>query len=76
MCGDKSLFTDLNEGFKQEVKLGNNMRMDVLGKGNVRLQVSSFTHVVSEVFFVPKLKNNLLSIGQLQEKKVGDSHPT
>ena len=76
MCGDKSLFTDLNEGFKQEVKLGNNMRMDVLGKGNVRLQVSGFTHVVSEVFFLPKLKNNLLSIGQLQEKKVGDSHPT
>ena len=58
MCGDNSLFTDLNEGFKQEVKLGNNMRMDALGKGNVRLQVSGFTHVVSEVFFVPELKNN------------------
>jgi len=42
--------------------------MDVLGKGNVRLQVSGFTHVVSEVFFVSELKNNLLSIGQLQEK--------
>ena len=63
VCGDKSLFTDLNEAFKQEVKLGNNMRMDVLGKGNVRLQVSGFTHVVSEVFFVPELKNHLLSIG-------------
>ena len=68
MCGDKTLFTDLNEGFKQEVKLGNNMRMDVLGKGNVRLQVSDFMHVVSLVFFVHELKNNLLSIGQLQEK--------
>ena len=68
MCGDKSLFTDQNEGFKQEVKLGNNTRMDVLGKGKVRLQVSGFTDVVSEVFFVLELKNNLLSIGQLQEK--------
>lgn len=68
MCGDKSLFTDLNEDFRQKVKLGNNTRMDVLGKGNVRLKVSGFTHVVSEVFFVPELKNNLLSIGQLQEK--------
>ena len=40
----------------------------MLGKCNVRLQVSGFTHVVSEVFFMLELKNNLLSIGQLQEK--------
>ena len=68
MCGDKSLFCDLNEDFRKKVKLGNNTRMTVLGKGNVRLIVSGFTHVISEVFFVPELKNNLLSIGQLQEK--------
>ncbi|CAL5425341.1 unnamed protein product [Camellia sinensis] len=51
MCGDKSLFCDLNEDFRQRVKLGNNTRMAVLGKGTVRLTVSGFTHVVSEVFF-------------------------
>ena len=68
MCGDKSLFCELNEEFKHKVKLGNNTRMVVLGKGNVKLKVSGFTHVVSEVFFVPELKNNLLSIGQLQER--------
>ncbi|KAK0589490.1 hypothetical protein LWI29_015036 [Acer saccharum] len=50
------------------VKLGNNSRMTVMGKGNVRLKVNGLTHVVTEVFFVPDLKNNLLSIGQLQEK--------
>lgn len=38
MCGDKALFCDLNEGFRQIVKLGNNSRMSVLGKGNVRLR--------------------------------------
>ncbi|KAJ8646010.1 hypothetical protein MRB53_007758 [Persea americana] len=37
MCGDKSLFCDLNEDFRQKGKLGNNTRMAVLGKGNVRL---------------------------------------
>ena len=56
--------------FRHEVKLGNNTRMDVLGKGKVRLRVSGFTHIVSEVFFVLELKNNLLSIGQLQEKEL------
>ena len=39
-----------------------------MGKGNVRLKVKGFNHVVTEVFYVPELKNNLLSIGQLQEK--------
>ncbi|CAL5432597.1 unnamed protein product [Camellia sinensis] len=37
MCGDKSLFCDLNEDFRQRVKLGNNTRMAVLGKCTVRL---------------------------------------
>lgn len=40
----------------------------MLGKGKVRLQVSGFIHIVSEVFFAFELKKNLLSIGQLQEK--------
>ena len=48
MCGDKSLFCELNEEFRHKVKLGNNTRMAVLGKGNVKLEVSGFTHVVSD----------------------------
>ena len=67
MCGDKELFCELNEEFRQMVKLGNNSRMSVLGKGNVRLHLNGFNHVVIGVFFVPDLKNNMLSIGQLQE---------
>ena len=31
MCGDKSMFHDLDEKIRQSVKLGNNMKMDVLG---------------------------------------------
>lgn len=59
MCGDKKLFSDLNESFRQEVKLGNNTRIDLLRKGKLRLQVSGFIHIVSEVFFM---------LEQLQEK--------
>lgn len=68
MSGDKAVFSELDESFRQLVKLGNNTRMNVLGKGNVRLHLNRFNHVVTEVFYVPDLKNNLLSIGQLQEK--------
>ncbi|KAK0604649.1 hypothetical protein LWI29_017831 [Acer saccharum] len=62
-------YVEMNEAKREDmVKLGNNSRMTVMGKGNVRLKVNGLTHVVTEVFFVPDLKNNLLSIGQLQEK--------
>lgn len=68
MCSDKNLFTDLNENFRRMVSLGNNTKMNVLGKGNVRLQVNGLTRIVSEVYFVPELKSKLLNLGQLQEK--------
>jgi len=68
MCEDKTLFSDLNESFTQMVKLGNNSKMSLRGKGNVRLLVSGVVHVVTEVFYVPELRNNWLSIGQLQQR--------
>nr|CAN76379.1 hypothetical protein VITISV_017862 [Vitis vinifera] len=34
MCGDKTLFCDFNECFRQMVKLGNNSKMTVMGNGN------------------------------------------
>jgi len=68
MCGKKELFFGLNENFREIVKLGNNSSMIVKGKGNVRFQLNGISHIITEVFYVPELKNNLLSIGQLQEK--------
>ena len=68
MCGKKECFSDFDESFRDSVLLGNNSSMVMIGKGNVRLQVNGITQIISEVFYVPYLKNNLLSIGQLQEK--------
>lgn len=68
MCGDQAMFSELDEGFKHSVKLGNNTRMNVSEKGNVKLMIDGVNHIVTEVFYVPELKNNLLSIGQLQER--------
>ena len=50
------------------MRLGDNSKMMVMGKGNIRLQVSGLTQVITEVYFVPELQNNLFNIGQLQEK--------
>jgi transposase InsO family protein len=44
--------------------------MAVIGKGNARMKVNGITQVISEVYYIPELKNNLLSMGQLQDKGV------
>ncbi|XP_068319497.1 uncharacterized protein [Pyrus communis] len=65
MCGKKDLFCD---SFRESVKLGNDSSLIVQGKGSVRMEVNDIIHVITSVFYVPDLRNNLLSIGQLQKK--------
>ncbi|KAI5446607.1 hypothetical protein KIW84_014444 [Lathyrus oleraceus] len=68
MTGCKDWFFELEEGLNRSVKLGNETRMSVGGKGSVKVQVNGATQVIPEVYYVPELKNNLLSLGQLQER--------
>lgn len=68
MCGVKAMFAELDEKFSHSVKLGNNSRMNVAGKGKLKLLINGVNLVVTDVYYVPELKNNLLSIGQLQER--------
>lgn len=68
ICSRKEYFVDFNEQFEDNVKLDNNELLVVKAKGNVRLQINNQIQVITEVFYVPDLKNNLLSIGQHQEK--------
>lgn len=69
MCGDKSVFAHLDETFSDTVKFGDNSAISVMGKGKVTLRTTNdIVCSISNVLFVPNLKTNLLSIGQLQEK--------
>lgn len=68
MFGYKVFFLELDESFHKSVKLGDNSSIDVMGKGRIHLQVNNTSQVILEVFYIPDLKNNLLSIDQLQEK--------
>jgi transposase InsO family protein len=68
MTGNKKWFISLDENFSHAVKLGNNARMQVMGQGSVKLRVQGRTQIVSNVFYVPDLTNNLLSVGQLLKK--------
>ncbi|PRQ55987.1 putative RNA-directed DNA polymerase [Rosa chinensis] len=68
MCGNKYLFSDYDEFFKDTMKLGNDAKMTVVGKGNIKLKIGGHVVKICDVFYVPDLKSNLISIGQLQEK--------
>uniref|UniRef100_A0A5B7B3A2 CCHC-type domain-containing protein n=1 Tax=Davidia involucrata TaxID=16924 RepID=A0A5B7B3A2_DAVIN len=69
MCGEKSAFSDLDESFCDSVKFGDNSRVSVMGKWKVSIQTKgNFVQTISNVLFVPDLRTNLLSVGQLQEK--------
>ncbi|XP_006392748.2 uncharacterized protein LOC18010455 [Eutrema salsugineum] len=70
MTGEKSWFTELNEDFKHSVRLGNNTRLAVEGKGKIRFEAEGIVQVITDVYYIPNLSNNLLSIGQLQEKQL------
>jgi hypothetical protein len=68
MTGNKKWFFELEENFNRTVKLGNDTRMAVVAKGSIKVQINGIIQVISDVYYIPELKNNLLSIGQLQEK--------
>ncbi|CAJ2637501.1 unnamed protein product [Trifolium pratense] len=61
-------YAELDEGHKHFVKCGNNYRISVSGKGSVWLVFNGTSFLVQDVYYVPELRNNLLSVGQLQEK--------
>ena len=58
----------MDEKFWHKVRLGNNTRIAVKGKGSVRMVVNGIIPVITHVYYIPELKNNLLNIRQLQEK--------
>lgn len=68
MTGDKQWFCNINEDYRNKVRLGNDVRVVVMGKGNVRFEIEEAIHVLTDVYFVPDLRNNLIRVMQIQEK--------
>jgi len=68
MTGHKEWFLSLGEEHCRTVKLGNDTHMKVAAKGNIRMQINGMSQVLTDIYYILDLKNNLLSIGQLQEK--------
>ena len=66
MSNSRSLFETLDVSKKSEVRLGDNKTVQVDGKGTIAICSSTGKKkLLHDVFFVPSLAHNLLSVGQL-----------
>ena len=68
--GNKELFLSLDTSIHSKVKLGNDGKVKVNGKGVIVVyEKYGKRRTIHDVYYVPGLMCNLLSVGQLLEKK-------
>jgi len=70
MIGTKDWLFDFDSEFRESVKLTDDSKMPVMGRGNLKLLIGGIIQVITNVYYLPGLRNNLLSIGQLQQKNL------
>eukprot|EP00253_Pinus_taeda_P025062 PITA_25062 len=69
MTGNIAMFANLDKNVKSEVTIGTDSKIPVKGKGSVSIRARNGEQMfVPDVYYVPGLKCNLLSIGQLIDK--------
>ncbi|KAG6469463.1 hypothetical protein ZIOFF_074180 [Zingiber officinale] len=68
MSYDEKSFVNLDRSFYAKVKIGNGDYIDVEGRGDVVVDGLKGRKLISDVLYVPKIDQNLLSVGQLVQK--------
>ncbi|KAI5427655.1 hypothetical protein KIW84_032892 [Lathyrus oleraceus] len=67
MTGKKEAFINIDSSFGLKVKLGNGEHVEVKGKDSIGVTTKQGSKFIHDTLYVPKLDENLLSIGQLLE---------
>jgi hypothetical protein len=68
MTGNKELISSIDTSIKSEITLGDDSQVKALGKGIVYvLTKQDQKKDIHDVYYVPNLKHNLISVGQLME---------
>eukprot|EP00253_Pinus_taeda_P006913 PITA_06913 len=69
MTGNIALFSTLDQNVKSEVTLGTDCKIFVMGKGKVKIFTKKGEKkTIADVYYVPGMRCNLLSIGKLVHK--------
>lgn len=64
----KSQFFECYGSFRETVKLGDNSEMSIMEKVNVKLSIDNKTHVITDVYYLPGLRNDLLSLNNFNKR--------
>jgi transposase InsO family protein len=68
MTGDDMVFAELDKSVSGKVRFGDGSVVDICGRGTVLFAIDGERHrELSGVYWIPKLKSNIVSIGQLDE---------
>lgn len=68
MTGYKLKFRELDEGVTGRVRFGDGSTVEIKGKGSVTFVCKNGEErILKEVYYIPKLCNNIISLGQLSE---------
>lgn len=68
MTGERSKFKELDERITGRVKFGDGSIVDIQGRGTIALKCKDGQErTLNEVYFIPSLCSNIISVGQLTE---------
>jgi hypothetical protein len=68
MTGTKSTLTQLDDIVSGSVKFGDGSTVKICGLGSVVMKTRQGDHkVLTSVYYIPQLKSNIISLGQLEE---------
>lgn len=69
MYGEKKMFVMLDEYARGDILFGDSSKIQIKGKGSILICLRNGGHkLILDVYYVPKLKSNILSLGQFLEK--------
>ncbi|KAM1792164.1 hypothetical protein ACFX14_035868 [Malus domestica] len=69
MCGKKEFFAELKDGPYGSVSLGDSSKLPVEGKGKIKIiQKDGREEYIFDTYYIPGMKSNILSVGQLLQK--------
>ena len=69
MTGQRKKFSDLDESVTGEVRFGDGSTVIIKGKGSIQLNCKNGEkRFLREVYYIPSLCNNIISLGQLSEE--------
>ena len=68
MTGDRSKFVEFDTKVTGHVRFGDESKVEIKGKGIILFELKNGSHkILPNTYYIPKTKNNILSIWQLME---------